>query len=67
MHSVARTSSHTQWGSDIEPVLEITRGDEVTAAYALASVAADLQVSEVVDAPNWVVAAVLPLDYLEQR
>lgn len=41
-------------------------GRSAAAAYALASVAADLQVSEVVDAPNWVVAAVLPLDYLER-
>jgi acetamidase/formamidase len=30
-------------------------------AYLLCSVAADLKVSEVVDAPNWVVTAYLPL------
>jgi acetamidase/formamidase len=30
-------------------------------AYALASVAVDLKVSEVVDAPNWVVSAFVPL------
>jgi acetamidase/formamidase len=29
-------------------------------AYALASVAVDLRISEVVDAPNWLVSAVLP-------
>jgi formamidase len=29
-------------------------------AYALCSVAADLRISEVVDAPNWVVSAYLP-------
>jgi acetamidase/formamidase len=29
-------------------------------AYALASVAADLRIHEVVDAPNWVVGAFLP-------
>ncbi len=29
-------------------------------AYALASVAVDLRISEVVDAPNWIVAAYLP-------
>ncbi len=31
-------------------------------AYALCSVAVDLRLSEVVDAPNWVVSAFLPLD-----
>ena len=30
-------------------------------AYALASVAVDLKISEIVDAPNWVVSAFLPL------
>ncbi|MDP8923813.1 MAG: acetamidase/formamidase family protein [Chloroflexota bacterium] len=34
-------------------------------AYALASVAVDLKVSEVVDAPNWVVSAFLPLSIFE--
>jgi acetamidase/formamidase len=29
-------------------------------AYALASVACDLRIHEVVDAPNWVVGAFLP-------
>ena len=33
-------------------------------AYALCSVAADLRIHEVVDAPNWVVGAMLPLDVL---
>ena len=33
-------------------------------AYLLASVAADLKISEVVDMPNWVVSAHLELDYL---
>jgi acetamidase/formamidase len=33
-------------------------------AYLLASVAADLKISEVVDAPNWVVSAHLELTYL---
>ena len=33
-------------------------------AYLLASVAADLKISEIVDAPNWVVTAHLPLDLL---
>jgi acetamidase/formamidase len=31
-------------------------------AYALCSVAADLRIHEVVDAPNWVVGAFLPDD-----
>jgi formamidase len=31
-------------------------------AYALCSVAVDLKVSEVVDVPNFVVSAFLPLD-----
>jgi acetamidase/formamidase len=31
-------------------------------AYAIASVAADLRIHEIVDAPNWVVGAFLPLD-----
>jgi acetamidase/formamidase len=30
-------------------------------AYVLCSVAADLKISEVVDAPNWVVSAFLPM------
>jgi acetamidase/formamidase len=30
-------------------------------AYILASVAVDLKISEVVDAPNWVVSAFVPL------
>lgn len=34
-------------------------------AYALASVAVDLKVSEVVDAPNWVVSAFVPLSIFE--
>jgi len=29
-------------------------------AYALASVAVDLRISEIVDAPNWIVSAILP-------
>ena len=33
-------------------------------AYALCSVAVDLKVSEIVDAPNFVVSAIFPLDIL---
>jgi acetamidase/formamidase len=29
-------------------------------AYVLCSVAADLRISEIVDAPNWIVSAFLP-------
>jgi acetamidase/formamidase len=35
-------------------------------AYALASVAADLRIHEIVDAPNWVVGAMLPESIFEQ-
>ncbi len=35
-------------------------------AYILCSVAADLRISEIVDAPNWVVSALLPLSIFEQ-
>jgi acetamidase/formamidase len=37
-------------------VHELTREE----AYILCSVAVDLKVSEVVDAPNWIVTAFLP-------
>ncbi len=33
-------------------------------AYCLCSVAADLKISEIVDAPNWVVSCYLPLSVL---
>ena len=36
-------------------------------AYALTSVAADLRIHEVVDAPNWVVGAFLPEDIFEKN
>jgi acetamidase/formamidase len=38
------------------------RGRDRAEAYAIASVAADLRIHEIVDAPNWVVGAFLPLD-----
>ncbi|MPZ71275.1 MAG: acetamidase, partial [Actinobacteria bacterium] len=34
-------------------------------AYALCSVAVDLKVSEVVDVPNFVISAFLPLDVFQ--
>jgi acetamidase/formamidase len=40
--------------------LVASRGLEPEEAYALASVACDLRIHEVVDAPNWVVGAFLP-------
>jgi formamidase len=36
-------------------------------AYAICSVAVDLKVSEIVDAPNFVVTAMLPLDIFHDR
>jgi formamidase len=42
--------------------LELERGLTRDAAYVLCSVAADLRISEVVDSPNPVVSALLPLD-----
>lgn len=42
--------------------LERRHGLAPEAAYALCSVAVDLRISEVVDAPNWVVSAFLPRD-----
>jgi len=36
------------------------RGLDRQEAYALCSVAADLRIHEVVDAPNWVVGAFIP-------
>ena len=40
--------------------LQDHRGLEREEAYALASVAADLRIHEIVDAPNWVVGAFVP-------
>jgi acetamidase/formamidase len=42
------------------------RGRDRQEAYAIASVAADLRIHEVVDAPNWVVGAFLPLDVFDE-
>ena len=36
------------------------RGVSREEAYILASVAVDLKISEIVDAPNWIVSAFLP-------
>jgi formamidase len=45
--------------------LEARHGFERAAAYALCSVVVDLRISEVVDVPNPVVSALLPLDVFE--
>jgi formamidase len=45
--------------------LERTYGFERPAAYALCSAVVDLRISEVVDVPNPVVSALLPLDVFE--
>jgi formamidase len=45
--------------------LELERGLTRDAAYVLCSVAADLRISEVVDSPNPVVSALLPLDVFD--
>jgi acetamidase/formamidase len=37
-----------------------TYGHTRRQAYAIASVAADLRIHEIVDAPNWVIGAFLP-------
>ena len=42
------------------------RGLRREAAYVLMSVAAELRISEVVDAPNAMVSAALPLDVFEE-
>jgi acetamidase/formamidase len=34
-------------------------------AYLLCSVAADLKISEIVDAPNWIVTAYMPLSIFQ--
>jgi formamidase len=46
----------------------VERGWSRQQAYAICSVAVDLKVSEVVDVPNFVVSAFLPLDiFAEDR
>ena len=44
--------------------LEATHGLSRSQAYCLCSAAADLKISEIVDAPNWVVSCYLPLSVL---
>ena len=47
--------------------LEEHRGLDREEAYAVASVAADLRIHEIVDAPNWVVGAFVPDSIFEPR
>jgi formamidase len=47
--------------------LEATYGFERAAAYALCSIVVDLRISEVVDVPNPIVSALLPLDVFESH
>jgi acetamidase/formamidase len=48
-------------------IAHLTKNYDLTRheAYALCSVAVDLRISEIVDAPNWIVSAFLPLDIFE--
>ena len=46
--------------------LQRTRGLSREQAYMLCSVAVDLKISEIVDAPNWIVTAYLPLSLFER-
>jgi len=41
------------------------RGLSREEAYIVASVAVDLKISEIVDAPNWIVSAFLPENIFE--
>ena len=47
--------------------LEAEHGFSRSQAYCLCSAAADLKISEIVDAPNWVVSCYLPLSILKER
>jgi acetamidase/formamidase len=70
-HAVRPDAFNYVWDNSIEPELEVDSGEVVEdhglsreEAYALCSVAVDLRIHEVVDAPNWVVGAFLPDDIL---
>jgi acetamidase/formamidase len=60
-HAVRPDAFNYVWDNSIEPELE-DHGLSREEAYALCSVAVDLRIHEVVDAPNWVVGAFLPDD-----
>ncbi|MCB0085684.1 MAG: acetamidase/formamidase family protein, partial [Caldilineaceae bacterium] len=46
--------------------LEAEHGLSRAAAYCLCGAAVDLKISEIVDAPNWIVSAYLPLGILDK-
>ena len=52
---------------DMVAWLHTERGLSREKAYVLCSVAADLKISEIVDAPNWIVSCYLPLAVLRSR
>ena len=59
-----RTRVQTAQSKALQDALAKVNVDGLTReeAYVLCSVAVDLRISEIVDAPNWVVSAFLPLD-----
>lgn len=55
-HEFPADRVHFMWDAGNEPVLTIASGD-----WVLASLAVDLRISEVVDAGQYIVSALLPL------
>lgn len=57
-------SGHNRWHEAIPPLDHLVhdRGYDRQQAYAICSVAVDLTISELVDVPNVLVSARLPLD-----
>jgi formamidase len=53
--------------AELVDYLVAERGYTANQAYVLVSVAADLRISEIVDVPNALVSAALPLDIFETR
>ncbi|MGH2510643.1 MAG: acetamidase/formamidase family protein, partial [Ktedonobacteraceae bacterium] len=60
LYDAAKKAVHNMIGH-LTQHYDLTRHE----AFALCSVAVDLRVSEVVDAPNWIISALLPLDIFE--
>lgn len=59
---------HYEWKNAIRYMIDhlvAERGLSREEAYVLASVAVDLRISEIVDAPNWIVSAFLPESIFE--
>lgn len=57
-HHLDASRVHYEWNM-IDHLVE-QRGLSREEAYVLASVAVDLKISEIVDAPDWIVSAFLP-------